>query len=132
MRNPFPLQGLKPLKLTKSLFGIEIKTMLKTTNLKNISKKFAIARNRASFKENEAMRAIAYSMDLLLPGLYIWLFGFNFRIGGNVPDDVPYKYPGKIHSNTGIALVLPGYKVLTTYQGSYDPKQTSNTGASTF
>ncbi|WP_267871823.1 hypothetical protein [Nostoc sp. CHAB 5715] len=31
--------------------------MLETTNLKNISKKFAIARNSASFKENEAMRA---------------------------------------------------------------------------
>ncbi|MBD0386488.1 MAG: hypothetical protein ICV54_08150 [Nostoc sp. C3-bin3] len=106
--------------------------MLETTNLKNISKKSAIARNWASFKENEPMRAIAYSMDLLLPGLYIWLFGFSFRIGGNVPDDIPYKYPGKIHSNTGIALVLPGYKVFTTYQGSYDPKQTSNTGASSF
>lgn len=45
--------------------------MLKTTNLKNISKKFAIARNSASLKENEAMRAIAYSMDLLLAGLYM-------------------------------------------------------------
>ncbi|MEH1780934.1 MAG: hypothetical protein V7K67_09265 [Nostoc sp.] len=106
--------------------------MLENTNLKNISKKFAIARNCASFKENEAMRAIAYSMDLLLPGLYIWLLGFSFRLGGSVPDDIPYKYPGKIHSNTGIALVLPGYRIFTTYQGSYDPKQTSNTGAKSF
>ena len=98
--------------------------MLKTTNLKNISKKFAIARNCASSKENEAMRAIAYSMDLLLPGLYIWLLSFSFRIGGSVPDDIPYKYPGKIHELTGIALVLPGYRIFTTYQGTYDPKQT--------
>ncbi|MHC5718564.1 MAG: hypothetical protein ACYTX0_42450 [Nostoc sp.] len=94
--------------------------MLETTNLKNISKKFAIARNSASFKENEAMRAIAYSIDLLLPGLYIWLLGFSFRIGGSLPDDIPYKYPGKIQSYTGIALVLRGYRIFTTYQGSYD------------
>jgi len=75
-----------------------------------------------NFRENEAMRAIAHSMDLLIPGLYIWLLNFSFRIGGSVPDDIPYKYPGKIHSYTGIALVLPGYKVFTTYQGSSDPK----------
>jgi len=106
--------------------------MLETTNLKNISKKFAIARNSPSLKQNEAMRAIAYSMDLLIPGLYIWLLGFSFRIGGSVPDDIPYKYPGKIHSSTGIALVLPGYRIFTSYQGSYDPKQTSDTGANSF
>lgn len=106
--------------------------MVETTNLKNIAKKFAIARNHASFKENEAMRAIAYSMDLLIPGLYIWLPGFSFRIGGSVPDDVPYKYPGEIHELIGIALVLPGYRIFTTYQGSYDPKQTPDTGANTF
>ncbi|MEH1963413.1 MAG: hypothetical protein V7L05_26915 [Nostoc sp.] len=124
--------------------------MLETTNLKNISKNFALARNCTSFKENEAMRAIAYSMDLLLPGLYIWLLGFSFRIGGSVPDDIPYKYPGKIHptgsavplcwnnktglphSYTGIALVLPRYRIFTTYQGIYDPKQTSNTEANSF
>ncbi|MBG1267673.1 hypothetical protein F8S12_15175 [Nostoc sp. WHI] len=93
--------------------------------MKNISKKFAIARNCASFKENEPMRAIAHSMDLLIPGLYIWLLGFSFRIGGSVPDDIPYKYIGKIHSYTGIALVLPGYRIFTTYQGTYDPKETS-------
>lgn len=79
------------------------------------------------------MRAIAYSIDLLLPSLYIWLLGFSFRIGGSVPDNnIPYKYPDKIHSYTGIALVLPGYRIFTTYQGSYDPKQTSNTGDNSF
>ncbi|YAG17845.1 hypothetical protein NSTC745_07248 [Nostoc sp. DSM 114161] len=106
--------------------------MLKNTNLKSISKKFPIARNCAWLKQNEAMRAIAYSMDLLIPGLYIWLLGFSFRIGGSVPDDMPYKYPGKIHSNAGIALVLPGYRIFTTYQGTYDPTQTSDTGANSF
>ncbi|MDZ8186148.1 MAG: hypothetical protein RMX96_15000 [Nostoc sp. ChiSLP02] len=106
--------------------------MLETTNLKNISKKFAIARNSASSQENEAMRAIAYSMDLLIPGLYIWVLGFSFRIGGSIPDDMPYKYPGKIHSLTGITLVLPGYRIFTTYRGSYDPKQTSDTGVNNF
>ncbi|BBD63441.1 hypothetical protein NIES2109_62910 (plasmid) [Nostoc sp. HK-01] len=82
-----------------------------------------------SSRAKERMRAIAYSMDLLIPGLYLWLpGGFNLRLGGDVPDDEPYRYPGFIHSNAGFALVLPGYKILTTYQGSYDPKQTSDTG----
>lgn len=70
-------------------------------------------------KENQ-LRAITYSMDLLIPGLYFWSPYFNIRIGGSVPDDDPYKYPGIIHSSMGIALVLPGYKIFTTYQGSYD------------
>ncbi|OCQ90091.1 hypothetical protein BCD64_19360 [Nostoc sp. MBR 210] len=106
--------------------------MLETKNPKNISKTIAIGRKSASGKENEAMRAIAYSMDLLLPGFYVWVLGFSFRIGGSLPDDSPYKYPGEIHSHTGIALVLPGYRIFTTYQGSYDPKQTSDTGANSF
>ncbi|MTJ50639.1 hypothetical protein [Dolichospermum sp. UHCC 0259] len=70
----------------------------------------------------ENMRAIAYSMDLLIPGIYLWFFGFAIRIGGETPDDNPYKYPGKINSPFGIALVLPGYKIYTTYQGIYDPE----------
>ena len=71
---------------------------------------------------NEAVRQIAYSMDLLIPGFYLWLPGINIRFGGAIPDDQPYKYPGTIHSNVSIALVLPGYKIFTTYQGSYDPQ----------
>lgn len=66
-----------------------------------------------SFDENQAMREIAYSMDLLIPGLYLWLPGIQIRFGGAVPDDQPYKYPGQIHSHVGIALVLPGYKIVT-------------------
>lgn len=82
-----------------------------------------------SAKAQDKMRAIAYSMDLLIPGLYIWFpRGFSFRLGGSLPDDEPYKYPGAIHSSAGFALVLPGYKIITTYQGSYDPKQTPDSG----
>ncbi len=67
-------------------------------------------------------------MDLLIPGLYIWLPNFTIRIGGSIPDDQPYKYPGEIHSHAGIALVLLGYRIWTTYQGTYDPQQASDTG----
>ena len=70
--------------------------------------------------KQEKLRTIAYSMDLLLPGFYFWCPWFTIRLGGRTPDDDPYKYPGKIHSPTGIALVLPDYKIFTTYQGSYD------------
>lgn len=69
---------------------------------------------------NENLRAIAYSMDLLIPGFYFWCSYFTIRIGGARPDDNPYRYPGKIHSSVGIGIVLPGYKIFTTYQGSYD------------
>jgi hypothetical protein len=86
----------------------------------------------AALDTKEQMRAIIYSMDLLIPGLYIWLPSFTVRIGGSIPDDTPYKYPGEIHSPVGIALVLPGYRILTTYQGTYDPQQTSDTGDTKF
>ena len=75
---------------------------------------------QASINKQEKLRAIAYSMDLLIPGLYCWCPYFTIRIGGAIPDDNPYRYPGMIHSSIGIALVLPGYKIFTTYQGSYD------------
>jgi hypothetical protein len=69
---------------------------------------------------SEQLRVIAYSMDLLIPGFYFWCPYFTIKIGGAIPDDNPYKYPGKIHSSTGIGIVLPGYKIFTSYQGSYD------------
>jgi hypothetical protein len=62
-----------------------------------------------NYPEHE--RAIAYSMDLLIPGLYIWFPKLTIRIGGSLPDDAPYKYPGQIHSKFGIGLVLPGYQI---------------------
>ncbi len=64
------------------------------------------------------MRAIAYSLDTLIPGLYIWLGALKIRIGGSLPEE---SYPGTIHSPIGIALVFPGYRIYSTYQGSYDP-----------
>jgi hypothetical protein len=68
---------------------------------------------------NEHLRSIAYSMDLLIPGFYFWCPYFTIRIGGAIPDDNPYKYPGKIHSSTGIGVVVTGYKIFTSYHGSY-------------
>jgi hypothetical protein len=78
--------------------------------------------NQQSLKPNNPaelqMRAIAYSSDTLIPGLYIWLGALKIRIGGSEPDE---SYPGKIHSSIGIALVFPGYRIYSTYQSSYDP-----------
>ena len=65
-----------------------------------------------------AGRAIAYSMDALIPGLYIWIGSLKIRIGGSNPE---VDYPGIIHIPAGIALVMPGYRIWSTYQGSYDP-----------
>jgi uncharacterized protein YfaP (DUF2135 family) len=76
-----------------------------------------------SLEKQEAMRAIAYSMDVLIPGLYVWWGSFVLRIGGTTPDDQFDRYPGEIHSNSGIALILPRYLIFTTYQGSYDPRE---------
>jgi hypothetical protein len=74
------------------------------------------------FPSNEGKRAISYSMDLLIPGLYIWLGSVTIRLFGAKPDDTPYKYPGVLNSNYGIALILPGYRIFTTYKSSYDPR----------
>jgi hypothetical protein len=74
----------------------------------------------------EKMRALAYSMDILAPGLYIWAGSVVIRIGGCIPDDTPYRYPGMIHSRIGIAVVLPGYHIFTTYSGTYDSRQASD------
>jgi hypothetical protein len=63
------------------------------------------------------MRSIAYSLDTLIPGLYIWLGAIKIRIGGSLAEE---SYPGTIHSPIGIALVFPGYRIHSTYQGSYD------------
>jgi hypothetical protein len=75
-----------------------------------------------SADNSENKRSIAYSMDLLIPGLYIWLGSFTLRIGGEAPDDNPYRYPGTLNSPYGIALILPGYRIFTTYNNSYDPR----------
>jgi hypothetical protein len=67
---------------------------------------------------NPERRAIAYSMDALVPGLYFWIGAWTLRLGGSLAED---NYSGVLHSSTGIALVLPGYRIYSTYQGSYDP-----------
>ena len=64
------------------------------------------------------MRSIVYSLDTLIPGLYIWLGALKIRIGGSLTEE---SYPGKIQSPIGMAFVLPGYRIYSTYQGSYDP-----------
>ena len=64
------------------------------------------------------LRAIAYSLDTLIPGLYLWVGSIKIRLGGSTSEET---YPGTIHSLVGIALVLPGYRIYSTYQGSYDP-----------
>jgi hypothetical protein len=69
-------------------------------------------------RQQLARKAIAYSTDALIPGFYIWLGNWSLRIGGSVAED---SYPGAIHSRLGVALVLPGYHIWSTYQGSYDP-----------
>ena len=71
---------------------------------------------------SESKRSIAYSMDLLIPGLYVWLGNYTLRIFGEKPDDIPYKYPGTVNSRYGLALVLPHYRIFTTYKDSYDPR----------
>ncbi|MGC1246004.1 MAG: hypothetical protein WA865_07310 [Spirulinaceae cyanobacterium] len=63
------------------------------------------------------LQAIAYSLDTLIPGLYIWLGRLRIRLGGSLAEE---DYPGTIHSNAGIAIVL-GYRIYSTYKGSYDP-----------
>lgn len=68
---------------------------------------------------DQKMRAIAYSMDALVPGLYIWLGAIKIRLGGSEPEE---NYPGVINNPVGIALVLPGYHIYSTYNGSYDPQ----------
>jgi hypothetical protein len=68
---------------------------------------------------DDAMKAITYSMDALVPGLYIWFGSLKLRLGGSEAEE---GYSGTIHSSAGMALVLPGYRIYTTYQGSYDPR----------
>lgn len=64
------------------------------------------------------LRAIAYSMDALIPGIYLWWGAWQTRIGGSQPEP---NYTGTIHDTRGVAIVLPGYRIYSTYQGSYDP-----------
>lgn len=73
---------------------------------------------KSQIDSQKRLRAIVYSMDALIPGLYIWLGPLKLRFGGSQPEA---GYPGTIHQRAGVALVLPGYRIWSTYQGSYDP-----------
>ena len=65
------------------------------------------------------LRAIAYSMDALIPGFYFWFGSVQIRFWGTEAED---SYPGTVHDFAGIALVLPGYRIFSTYQGDHDPR----------
>ncbi|PZO35776.1 MAG: hypothetical protein DCF21_14530 [Leptolyngbya sp.] len=68
---------------------------------------------------DQQLRAIAYSLDCLIPGFYLWLGPIKLRFGGSLPEA---DYPGIIHSPVGLAMVLPGYRIFSTYSGDYDPR----------
>jgi hypothetical protein len=70
-------------------------------------------------RQQLARKSITYSTDALIPGFYLWLGDWSFRVGGSEAEE---SYPGVIHSPVGMALVLPGYRIWTTYHGSYDPQ----------
>lgn len=70
-----------------------------------------------SISTDESLRAIVYSMDALIPGFYFWCGMIKVRIGGDVAEA---SYPETLRSPTGIALVLPGYRIYTTYHDTYD------------
>lgn len=72
-----------------------------------------------SVTTDEALRAIAYSMDALVPGIYFWCGALKIRIGGSSAEP---SYPGTLHRRIGIAIVLPGYRIYTTYRDTYDPR----------
>lgn len=86
-------------------------------NTRNI-RGHCVAPSSAS-SQSERMRSIAYSMDTLVPGFYLWLGPIKVRLGGTEAED---NYPGTIHSSAGMAVVLPGYRIYSTYQGEYDPR----------
>lgn len=68
---------------------------------------------------DQRLKAIAYSLDCLVPGFYLWLGPIKLRLGGSLPEP---DYPGTLHSAVGVAVVLPGYRIFSTYQGDYDPR----------
>lgn len=69
-------------------------------------------------KSSSSIRDIAYCMDALVPGFYIWWGNSVVRLGGCKAEPT---YPGTIHDSWGMTIVLPGYQIFTTYQGCYDP-----------
>ena len=123
----------KSFEKRKNLLHLYMQSVLRLSrlnlNIDNCLKTIRAEENSKTKKtQAEHLRSIAYSMDLLIPGLYIWVGSFAIRLGGSKPDDEPYRYPGVINSFAGVGLVLPGYRIYTTYHGSYDPRQASDSG----
>lgn len=52
-------------------------------------------------------------MDALIPGFSALFCSLRIRLGGSEAEDT---YPGTIHSFAGMAIVLPGYRIFSTYQ----------------
>jgi hypothetical protein len=67
---------------------------------------------------DEELKAIAYSMDALIPGCYAWFGSVRIRIGGS---DAEETHSGTIRSFAGWGLMLLGYRIFSTYQEDYEP-----------
>jgi hypothetical protein len=67
---------------------------------------------------DEKLKAIASMLCALIPGFYTWFSSLRIRLGGS---DAEETYPGTIHSFAGMAIVLPGYRIFSSYQGEYAP-----------
>ena len=66
---------------------------MKASNAQNISKKAqASAKAAKGSAYAEQIRAIAYSIDTLVPGFYAWVGLFTLRYGGFTPNNQPYPY----------------------------------------
>ena len=62
----------------------------------------------------ENRHIIAFNIDLLIPGFYTWTPWFSVCLGGETPDDKPYRYSGRLYTRWGIVIVFPGYKIAIT------------------
>lgn len=68
---------------------------------------------------SRSRRDLAYGMDCLVPGFYLWFGRLSICLGGCEAEE---DYPGTVHGGAGMALVLPHYRIWTTYRGDYDPR----------
>jgi hypothetical protein len=69
----------------------------------------------------EKKRAIAYSMDTLIPGLYIWLGDFSIRILGTEPDDTEagYTIMGSAPAKGGRVKVWWSHEIFSNVESIY-------------
>lgn len=63
-------------------------------------------------------RTITYCIDLLIPGIYLWLGNKGIKLGGT---EVDATYPNfSIKTVIGFAIVLPNLKSFITPTGLLD------------